>query len=229
MKNNRDRLTRYIGESSQKIREYLLFKTIPVIIQDPLPDGFDISVVLSKIEDTIPVSFMYMVDCIYVGQFDVFTTRQVNAVYEDGAIYVTNHQDDEEDMIDDLFHEISHSVEEMAEEYIYGDNLLRREYLVKKERLYDILREHVKEIESWRKSFFTTEFDKDFDEFLYISIGYPLLSTLSAGLYLSPYSITSLREYFAKGFEHFYLDDREYVKKTCPMLYNKIYNLTLWE
>ena len=164
MNNNRDRLSKYIGESSQKIREYSLFKTIPVMIQDPLPDGFDISVVLSKIEDTIPASFMYMVDCVYVGQFDVFTVRQVNAVYENGAIYVTNHQDDEEDMIDDLFHEISHSIEEMAEEYIYGDNLLRREYLVKKERLYDILREHVKEVEQWRKSFFTTEFNKDFDE-----------------------------------------------------------------
>ena len=35
-------------------------------------------------------------------------------------------------------------------------------------------------------------------------------------------SITSLREYFAAGFEEFYLGDRAYLKKNCPYIYNKL-------
>ena len=40
---------------------------------------------------------------------------------------------------------------------------------------------------------------KEFDNFLYKKIGYDKLSLLTSGLFLSPYSITTIREYFASG------------------------------
>ena len=47
------------------------------------------------------------------------------------------------------------------------------------------------------------------------------------GLINSPYAITSLREYFANGFEAYFLDvdNRNSLKNTSPVLYEKIANL----
>ena len=60
---------------------------------------------------------------------------------------------------------------------------------------------------------------------MYQDVGYPKLNTLSQGIFSSAYGVTSLREYFANGFEEFYLGDRRYLSKTCPKLYNKINEL----
>jgi Mlc titration factor MtfA (ptsG expression regulator) len=48
---------------------------------------------------------------------------------------------------------------------------------------------------------------------------------MTAGLFPSPYAATSLREYFAIGFEHYYLKDRKVLKRDCPVLYNKLAEL----
>jgi len=51
------------------------------------------------------------------------------------------------------------------------------------------------------------------------------LATLGSGVFVSPYGITSLREYFANVFEEFFLDGEIYAKKISPEAYNKIQNL----
>jgi len=43
---------------------------------------------------------------------------------------------------------------------------------------------------------------------------------LTMGLFASPYGATSLKEYFANGFEKFYLGETRLVKATSPVLYN---------
>ena len=60
---------------------------------------------------------------------------------------------------------------------------------------------------------------------LFQDIGYPILETLTLGLFLSPYSVTSINEYFAVGFENFYMDETNYVEKICPILLEKIFYL----
>ena len=66
------------------------------------------------------------------------------------------------------------------------------------------------------------EYNKKFDMYLYEEVGYPILNTLTVGLYCSPYGATSIREYFANGFEFFFLKDRELVKQVSPQLYKKL-------
>ena len=44
----------------------------------------------------------YLIDSIIVGELEVFKEKHFNAMYKDGAIYVSNIQDDNEDMIDDI-------------------------------------------------------------------------------------------------------------------------------
>jgi hypothetical protein len=48
---------------------------------------------------------------------------------------------------------------------------------------------------------------------------------MTRGLFVSAYACTSLREYFANGFEEFYLGDRNYLNTISPKLYSKIKNL----
>jgi hypothetical protein len=48
---------------------------------------------------------------IYIGHFDIFDDRSINSLYADGAIYITNNQDDELDMVDDIMHEAAHAIE----------------------------------------------------------------------------------------------------------------------
>ena len=54
---------------------------------------------------------------------------------------------------------------------------------------------------------------------MYEEVGYPALHTMTVGLFCSPYGATSLREYFANGFEFYFMKNRELVKKVSPQLY----------
>ena len=191
-----------------------------VYVKDPLPEDFDLDHVLQKVAVSIPNYLMNNVDSIYVGQFDFFFERDINAAYKDGALYITNNQDNEEDMIDDVVHEIAHSVEEFAGNDIYGDGRIENEFLGKRQRLFYSLREEGYDVQL--KDFLNVRYDERFDMFLYQDIGYELITTFTMGLFLSPYSVTSLREYFAIGFEHYYLKDRKYVKNISPILFEKL-------
>ena len=46
--------------------------------------------------------------------------------------------------------------------------------------------------------------------------------SITMGLFVSPYGATSLSEYFANGFEKYFLDSPKTVKDVSPVLYNKI-------
>ena len=59
----------------------------------------------------------------------------MNAKYSDGAIYVTNEQDDEEDLIDDIIHEFAHAVEDRYNDYLYGDGSIEERFLFKRNKL----------------------------------------------------------------------------------------------
>ena len=45
----------------------------------------------------------------------------MNAMYSDGALYISNVQDNNEDMKDDIVHEISHAVEERYKDIAYEE------------------------------------------------------------------------------------------------------------
>ena len=217
-------MNKYIEISSKKAikenREKLLFNRIVVHVQDALPEGFDISYVLEYIESKIPAHLVHLIDSIYVGEFSFLKERDLNALYEDGAIYTTNHQSDEEDMIDDVVHEIAHSVEQLAGSEIYADGDIEEEFLGKRKRLYHILKAEGYNIPE--SLILETEYNVEFDEILYKVIGYDKLIFLTMGLFASPYGATSLREYFANGFENYFIGDRESLRKISPRLYNKL-------
>ena len=156
---------------------------------------------------------------------DEFEERDLNAFYDSGTLYISNIQDDFMDMYDDIIHEISHSLEEPHGYFLYGDKKVEEEFLRKREYLHDILWKMNYKIP--KLHFMNPEYSKDFDMFLYKKIGYDKLTTASAGLFITPYAATSLREYFATGFTDFYTHphERSFLQKVSPELYKKLFLL----
>lgn len=185
-------------------------------------ESIDVEEVISSVESILPRHLMSDIEMIVVGWFDEFEERQINAFYKDAILHISNKQDDHQDMVDDIIHEIAHSVEEMFGYEIYGDMKIKNEFLNKRLRLYD---------ELWGigfkapKTFFIdTEYDREFDDFLLNTVGYDKLSIICSGLFINAYAPTSLREYFATGFTDFYMNpqDHKTLKVVSPDLFEKI-------
>ena len=217
----------YITENAQRAfnahKEYSFFGDVLVIVKDPLPREIDLVRSLQHIESVIPSHLIYGLDTLFIGQYPEFKERQINAFYRDGAIYVTNDQDDDEDLIDDIIHEVAHLVEKNYGSLIYSDQKIAREFLGKRQRLFHILRSEGYNV--LPKDFMETEYSEEFDMFLFKEVGYPTLTQLTMGLFLTPYGVTSLSEYFSESFEYFFVRDPDYVRKLTPNCYWKIVEL----
>ena len=224
---NRNNIESSIKKSHEAIlenqKQFHIYKSLlPVFIKDELPEGFNIKGVFQAIERMVPEHLFYNIDLIIVGDFEEFHKRQVNALYQNGAIYVTNEQANETDMVDDIIHELAHATEETNIEIIYGDGALEREFLGKRKRLLDILNQEGYNILGY--DLLDPNFSLELDQFLFSEIGYPSLTSLTMGLFVSPYGITSLSEYFANGFEKYLMkfENRKYLKNISPFLHTKI-------
>ncbi len=230
-------LKNYINESSSRSKnnskEHFLFNSIPVYINPDLffLDGSsNIKQVIDMVQKSVPPYLASGIDVIYVGDFQEFQEKRFNAAYEDGAIYVINVQDNAKDMADDIVHEIAHSVEERHSNHIYGDGRLQREFLGKRERLYQILKANNENSQEYKNLFHDLDYDAKFDDYLVNQIGYKKLGNYINGLFYSPYATTSVREYFARGFEAYFLfKHHKYLANISPVLYNKLETLANME
>ena len=132
-----NKVLQLLKEKANKSR--FIFGRTNIFVKDALPDNISIDDLVEKIENILPERLLRNIDMIYVGQFDVLTDREVNALYAEGAIYITNHQIDVSDMLDDIVHEAAHSLEEELSIDIYGDGELEAEFLGKRARLKSII------------------------------------------------------------------------------------------
>lgn len=200
--------------------EHYLYKKIPVYVHQ-YPEDVDVTRVFSKVEKYLPERLLEGVDVVYIGDFDFLRERSLNALYEDGGIYILPDQDDEQDMYDDIVHEIAHAVEGIYQQEIYADGSIEREFLLKRKKLLDILSQNGYDV--GELDFFSLDYDEEFDEFLYKEVGYNALRSIIIGIFMSPYGATSLREYFANCFEYVYAYNKaNIVSKISPRVYAKI-------
>ena len=213
----------YIRESIKKLaEENLHLHGKPVHVLKPFTKDINFNSILQNIESLVPEYLTDNFEVIYVGDFNGFhkKNRSFNAMYKDGAIYVSNDQDDNADLIDDIIHEIAHSIEKTPEynDIIYGDNGVESEFLAKRRTLYHLID---KPTYSMLK-YLNPDYDTNFDNHLYKDLGYDYLRIIASGLFYSPYAITALKEYWANGFENYLLGDKQKLKDLSPVLYNKI-------
>tara|TARA_Y100001973_G_C5205680_1_gene341395 strand:- start:3010 stop:3705 length:696 start_codon:yes stop_codon:yes gene_type:complete len=220
---SRENIVEAIKSSSQQKNYRMVLGNKELFVKDDLPENINLDKVFDFIQKKIPNSMMYGFDAIYVGDFDELTVSGRNAAYKDGAIFLTNAQDDNMDIVDDIVHEIAHSLESLYGYEIYGDGEIEREFLAKRNTLEKILNQ-----EGYDTSYYNFDnplFDDDIDKFFYKDVGYALLNNLVNGLFASAYGATSLNEYFANGFEEYYLGDRNYLRTISYYLYQAINNL----
>ena len=199
-------------------KEYHLFGKL-VYVQEPFVGDINVQNIIDEIEKTIPSYLFEEIDTVIVGTFDFLDERDLEAIYKDGAIYISNKIINDRDLMENILHETAHSLESSMGFLIYGDSELNSEFLGKRIRLKSMLDA---EGIGTQYSFSNTEYDPEFDQFLYEKIGYPTLRAITNGLFHTPYAITSLREYWASGFEDYFLGDRELLKRVSPRLFNKI-------
>jgi len=196
--------------------EYYIYN-IPVFLVGTRPPEADIPEFCAKAEEILPPALLRNIDVVYVGDMRELQGR--NATYDNGAIYMTDNEPTVDDMIENLVHETAHSLEESYGHTIYNPQLIR-EFKGKRERLYHLLK-----AEGYKTSPFLfdfTEYNEKFDKFLADEVGYPTLLTLTMGLFVSPYGATSIQEYFANGFEKYFLDSPRRVANVSPALHQVI-------
>ena len=70
--------------------------------------------------------------------------------------------------------------------------------------------------------FLNVEYSKEFDHLLYKEIGYEKITNVAPTLFIRPYAVTSLREYFATAFESYFLEGATKIKNISPQVYSKL-------
>ena len=201
---------------------------IQVFIKDEPPSHVDLKSAIITSLKLVPKHLLTNLETIYFGKFEHLEKLDLQAMYMNSSIFMSNEIEDEKEIIDDLVHEVAHSVEEVYKEEIYFDGKIEKEFLHKRKSLWFLMKE--KGISVDLQDFLNTEYDENFDLFLYKEIGYPALSMYSTNLFYSPYAVTSLREYYANGFEAFFMkEDLPRLKRLSPKLFEKLQTLTISE
>lgn len=197
---------------------------IEVLIKDHPPKNTDVKKAVETMINIIPSPLLGNIKRIFVGQHEEIKNREIQAFYKNSSIYITNHQNSTEDMLDDLVHEVAHSLKIEYVTSLYSGGEMEREFLSKRKKLWNILSK--KGLNLPLEDYLQVDYNPRFDTFLYKEVGYDALSSLTSRLFYSPYAATSLEEYFANGFEAFYLRrGLTRLKSISPTLYSKILQL----
>jgi len=195
---------------------------IHVYFKDPIDNkNVDIEQCVARVEGSVAEHLLSEVEMIIIGEFEEFAERNLNAFYDGGTLYLDPNPESEEQVFNDIVHEVAHSLEQPFGALIYQDGRIEKEFLDKRRYLHKMLWEMGYKLPE--AVFLDTEYNEEFDMFLYEKVGYDRLAVVVQGLFVSPYAATSLREYFATGFTEYYLDsNHEYLKHLSPQLYKKI-------
>ena len=213
----------YIFEKVKNSTRYFRFGGIDVVEVDPVPRDIDLQAIFQSLENLFPARYFKDLKEVRIEHIPEFDQRGVNALYRDGVFYITNQQDNSKDIIDDVIHEFAHHLEMLYPTEIYGDEKLIKEFLTKRAQLEFELRSEGYWTQEY--DFRNLKFDTEFDNFLYKRVGKQMLKMVTSGIFVRPYASVSLREYFATGFEAYYMGNKEVLKQLSPVLYNKIERL----
>jgi len=226
---NRDNLTKLLQQSQTKIlsekKRFYFNRGIEFVLDKPLKKDIDIEKVMGLLRSNLPVSSYVGINNVYFGEFDILKKRSLTALHHKDNIYISSEQmSSEKEILDDLVHEFAHRFEENNSEKIYEDGKIINEYLGKMNRLHDLITQDY-DLDYFGITYFdfiNTEFDEKFDKFLYEKIGYEEIENMAPTLFIRPYAATSVREYFATGFEDYYLEGGLQLKKISPILHSRI-------
>jgi hypothetical protein len=206
-----------------------LFNKIPIVFLKPYETDIDLRLVTKRINKIVPSWCFLDIEEIFIGDFDFLKERKVKAIFQDGCIYLLNSREEEKQIFSDIIHEVAHSIESYFGEEINFDGL-SEEFFGKRYRAGELLKARGIHIPSEYLN--SPDYFEEFDEMLQSEIGYENLQGITRDLFPNPYSITSLSEYFAVGFEKYFevdlkeprfgFQERANLKELCPVLFGVV-------
>ena len=214
-------LKTYITERKQNATRTAVNGVEFLILDKGKFDTADIKYLLNQIEEKTSPEASRHINQIKFGSFPELDKENYKSYYKDGIMYLSNKEDFIEELLMNFFHELAHSFEKPYFDQIYGDRFLEKEFLNKRNQLKNVITMY----EGGRPppvDFNEINYSKKLDNYLVNIIGYDKLWKYSAGIFTNPYAATSLREYFAAGFESWLKGEQEMLYRTSPVLYNKL-------
>tara|TARA_R100000005_G_C4962711_1_gene178761 strand:+ start:107 stop:799 length:693 start_codon:yes stop_codon:yes gene_type:complete len=216
----------YIKRTSKMIQENVSINQVDIDIDSEIPDNVNVAKVLTTFRGSLPKGYFKKLNGIKVLNLEEFDQRNISAKYsaDDRILYISaERQDSNADMLDDLLHEMGHHAETLYGDFIYGDGAIKDEFIMKRMQLrfelgsdgYDYAQFDFKDV----------EYNPELDDYLYKRIGKEKLKMMTAGMFIRPYQSLSIREYFAVGFEQFYLGNHKTLHRDCPVLYKRVSEL----
>jgi len=216
----------YIKRTSKMIQENVSINQVDIDIDSEIPDNVNVAKVLTTFRGSLPKGYFKKLNGIKVLNLEEFDQRNISAKYsaDDRILYISaERQDSNADMLDDLLHEMGHHAETLYGDFIYGDGAIKDEFIMKRMQLrfelgsdgYDYAQFDFKDV----------EYNPELDDYLYKRIGKEKLKMMTAGMFIRPYQSLSIREYFAVGFEQFYLGNHKTLHRDCPVLYKRMSEL----
>jgi len=216
-------LRRYITERVEKTPKVFSFAGARVEQVDEIPANYDCEDIFKRVEDAIPRKFLKGLKKVRIEHRDEFKKRNLSALYNDDVLYLSPTFMNDGSLFNDIIHELAHHIETLYPGFIYDDGSIVREFLKKR---------HQVEFELKTEGYWTDDYDfedinysENLDNFLYQRVGQNMLRMVTAGIFIRPYAMVSVREYFATGFEAYYLGKKEKLDKVSPMLYDKIHEM----
>ena len=213
----------YIFEKVQNTTRFFKFGPIEVEEMEPVSGNVNLQAIFKTVEDHFPNHYFRNLKAVKIGNFEDLKNKNFSALYDDGIFYINNLQPDSQSILNDVVHEFAHHLENIYTDFIYGDDSIVHEFRKKRQELNFELRSEGYWTDDF--DFDNLKYDERFDKFLYDRVGKNMLRMVTSGIYIRPYSSISLREYFATGFEAYYLGKREILEKISPRLYDKIQEL----
>ena len=93
---------------------------------------------MAKVENSLPIHLLDEVEKIIFGWFDEFEERGINAFYKDNALYISPLQQSEQDLYDDIIHEVAHSLEGPHGYHLYADEKLKKDKFGRSSRVVEL-------------------------------------------------------------------------------------------
>jgi len=214
-------LTSYITERKRNAHQAVINGVEFIILNKGRFNSRDINHLLNKIESTVSPKSCEHITQIRLGNFPKLEKEDYKSYYKDGIIYLSNKEDFVEELLMNFLHELAHSFEKPYYDQIYGDGFLAKEFKNKRNQLKNVISMY----EGGRTppfDFNEINYSKELDDYLANTIGYDKLWKYCAGIFTNPYAATSLREYFASGFEVWLKGEQNLLYRTSPVLYNKL-------
>jgi hypothetical protein len=213
----------YITERVENTTRYFKFGNVEVREVDKMPEDINLQAVFKAVEKSLPSHYFQDLKGVVIKHLPEFDEKGINALYRDNTFFITNQQDNSKDLVDDLVHEFAHHMETLYPKNIYSDQALMREFRRKRFELKFELQSEGYWVDEY--NFDNLRYDDKFDFFLYQRVGKNMLRMATASIFIRPYASVSLREYFATGFEAYYLGQQDTLEKISPILFDKIQEL----